>query len=265
MPTQRDIARILQEAAQKAVPDFIVLMIVDGLSYFDLPDGTDTKPCLVDGVSTTEFGYRQVIGSPDVARRLFEIGYHKQLAFTYFPLNTNILAQHLHTPFSNSRVIRVRAFEEVMARLRREKMRRGYIQVSVAGLDQLCHSHRDRPPREHYLGEILSRFEGLLDCLKSKGRPILGCMTADHGILWRDEIEDQMEIVHDLFSEDVRSPRYVRGRLLRDYGRCCECMGQNYTLLRYPCLTRNLKNNEWGIHGGISAWESVVPLLIRLV
>jgi hypothetical protein len=263
IPTQRAIGHILQEEAQRVAPDVVVLMIADGLSYFDLPARPDMRPCLVAGITSTGFGYREVIGAPEVARRLFALGYERQIAFTYFTPEANALAEDVHALFAGSQVIRIKAFDEVLVKLEQQKMPRGYIQVSVEGLDQLCHSHRDRPLREEYLKELLQRFDRLTDCLQNKGRSVLSCLTADHGILWRDDIDACAEIVGDLLPEETTSARYVRGSLLRGYGRPCNCLGQNYTLLRYPCLTRKLRNNEWGVHGGISAWESVVPLLIR--
>ena len=92
---------------------------------------------------------------------------------------------------------------------------------------------------------------------------MLTLLTADHGILWRDALGERARLVDDVFPDDVRSPRYIKGSILRAYGRCVRSEGQNYTLLGYPWLTRPLHNNEWGVHGGISAWESVVPLIVH--
>lgn len=72
-----------------------------------------------------------------------------------------------------------------------------------------------------------------------------------------------MQVADDLFAEDIGSPRYVKGSILRGYGRVCRCRGQSYTLFRAPYVTRRFRNNEWGVHGGISAWESVVPFITR--
>jgi hypothetical protein len=90
----------------------------------------------------------------------------------------------------------------------------------------------------------------------------LACLTADHGILWREQIEGRIEIVGDIYSQETHSPRYVKGHLLRPYGRQVTCDKQRYTLLGVPYLTRSLRSNEWGVHGGISAWESLVPMHI---
>lgn len=265
LPTQRDVGWIIESKVRQYEPDIVVVVIVDGLSYYDLLGDTDAEPCLVDGVTITEFGYRQVVGSPEISRRLFAIGYKKQIGYTYYSPDTETLASHILSQFSSSQIVKVRAFDEILEHLGREHLAKGYVQVSMPGLDQLCHAHRDRPPREHYLRETISRFEGLVDCLAKQNRQILAVITADHGILWREAIEDRIEIVGDLLPEDSRHPRYLEGHFLRDYGRCRTGFGKNYTLLRVPYLTRNLRSNEWGVHGGISAWESVVPLITRLV
>lgn len=264
LPIQRDIGRIVESRVKQYGADVVLLMIVDGLSYYDLPEDFEAEPCLVDGVSITEFGYRQVVGSPEISRRLFALGYRTQFGYTYFSPEPGTLADNILSQFSSSQVVKVKAFDEILEHVAAQRLARGYVQVSVPGMDQICHAHRDKPPRDYYLQEILDRFERLTDCLAKQKRRVLACLTADHGILWRDAIEDRMEIVSNLSSDDVHAPRYIRGHILRDYGRCRTSLGKNYTLLRVPCLTRNLRSNEWGVHGGISAWESVVPLLIRV-
>jgi hypothetical protein len=263
LPTQQQIGRILEERVRQTNPAIVALVIVDGLSYYDLPDEQSAVPCLVAGISVTEYGYRAVIGNPSVSRRLFALGYIDQLAFTYFPPERDDLSADIHDTFSSSQLMRVRSFDEVLAEIDKRHLVRGYVQVVLSGLDQICHAHRDRPPREHYLEGILSRFDALIGCLRRKNRNILACLTADHGILWRDVVEDRIQIADDLFQEDIRSPRYLRGTLLRKYGRPCRSLGQNFTLLKAPWMTRGFRNNEWGVHGGISAWESIVPLMIR--
>jgi hypothetical protein len=40
-----------------------------------------------------------------------------------------------------------------------------------------------------------------------------------------------------------------------------EFAGRAFTLLNYPYLRRRLRANEWGVHGGLSFEESIVPLL----
>ena len=263
LTTQQSIAQVLEHRTRQSNPAIVALVIVDGLSYYDLPSSVEAEPCLVSGISITEHGYRAVVGHPSVSRRMFALGYAEQMGFTYYPTDRPGLSADLHDTFSDSQLTRVKAFDEVLEQITRKRMARGYVQITLSGLDQICHSHRDRPPREHYLEEILARFEALVDCLKAKSSRILACLTADHGILWRDVVEDNLEIADDLFREDIRSPRYIKGSILRPYGKPCRSLGQNFTLLKVPWMTRRFRSNEWGVHGGISAWESIVPLIIQ--
>jgi hypothetical protein len=88
-------------------------------------------------------------------------------------------------------------------------------------------------------------------------------LTADHGILWRDQLKADERFCPELAPEDARHPRYALGGIARDCARVWRSDGTTYSLLRFPYLTRPLRHTEWGVHGGISAWESVVPLVIR--
>lgn len=263
LPIQQDVGRILENRVRQTNPATVALVIVDGLSYYDLPEHREADPCLVAGISTTEYGYRAVMGAPSISRRMFALGYADQIAFTYYPTQGSGLSADIHDTFSGSQVMRVKAFDEVLEHIKGMQLSRCYVQIVLSGLDQICHAHHDRPPREYYLSEILARFDVLLDCLSSKGRGTLGCLTADHGILWRDVIEDRLQIASDLFQDEIYHPRYVKGAVLRPYGRRCRSLNQNFTLLKTPWMTRRFRNNEWGVHGGISAWESIVPLIIQ--
>lgn len=264
LPTQRDIGRIICEKASKCQPDIIVLMIVDGLSYYDLPDKPENKPCLVNGVSLTQFGYPEVIGKPTVSERLFSLGYIQQLGFTYFDVETNPLANQLFGVFGSNQIKRVSKFDECLESINNERLSHGFIQITLAGLDELCHHHHDEPPVQYYIESLLKRFYSVIESLNKSGRHVLACLTADHGILWRQNLESEWTVLDDLHPDDVRSPRYIHGCRKRNYVLVKSCNGSIYSMLNVPYLTRKLRNNEWGVHGGISAWESLVPLIIQI-
>lgn len=263
LPVQRDIGRILSERAVAAGADLVALIVVDGLSYFDLPDKEGICPCLVDGVTITDYGYLEALGKPSVSQRLFMEGYRSQLGLTYFDTNTNALAGDLYEVFGTSQVVRISTFAEALDHIRAARIARGYVQITMPGLDALCHQHHDEPPRGEYLRQILERFDSLVDCLAKDGRRVLACLTADHGILWRECLDGRVQVVSDLLPEDCTHPRYVLGSVARAYAHVKSCRGQAYSLLKMPYLTRPLRRNEWGVHGGISAWESIVPLIVR--
>jgi hypothetical protein len=263
LPTQRDIAPLVVDRAIANDADIVVLMICDGLSYYDLPDEPSIQPCLVAGVTITESGYREAVGQPSLSQRLFAAGYRRQHALTYFSPDCTPVAQALHSAFGASQVARIATFEEGLAYLDRANITHGYVQFAATGLDGLCHHHRDTPPREKYIEDLLHRFDKLIERLAYRRRRVLACLTADHGILWREHLEGSTEILEDLSGEERRHPRYLPGALLRGYCRVVKSLGQDFSLLRVPYLTRSLRPSEWGVHGGLSAWESLVPLLFR--
>ncbi len=263
LPKQGGIAEVIDARVRQRLPRAVGLIIADGLSYYDMLPEMGAEPVFVPGITSTAFGYREVTGQPSISRRLFALGYAQQMGFTYFDPQVNDLARDVYATFAPSQVTRVKEFGEVLNMLKGVPATPIYVQITMAGLDQLSHSHWDRPPRDEYLRHIVENYDALAEALRGRFGHALTVLTADHGILWRDEIEGRLEIADGLFAEDLGSPRYVKGSLLRGYGRVCRCNGQHYTLLRAPYMTRRFRNNEWGVHGGISAWESIVPLLMR--
>lgn len=261
IPQQSDIGSIIENQVRNFSPNVVLLMIADGLSYFDLPDEGTISPILVNGVTNTEFGYRAVAGDPHISRRLFALGYREIKAFSFYQTEGNNLSFNLHDPFSTSEIIRVKEFDEILKYFEEKKIKKGYIQIITSGLDQLSHHHHDRPPIDVYRNNLIERFNRITELLHKINRPVLSFLTSDHGILWRDLVEDKIEIASDLFYENSYSPRYIKGALLRNYGRVIKSMDQTYTLLGVPWMTRRFRNDEWGVHGGISAWESIVPLI----
>lgn len=262
LPVQSRIGATIDGMVCRDRPDAVALVIVDGLSYFDLPPERPADPWLADGLTDTSHGFRRVLGQPSISRRLFALGYVNQLGFTYYA-DGNELSDEVHAGFSEPQIVRVSAFEQVLDRLSHAELRHSYSQITLAGLDHLSHSHRDRPQTQGYIDRVLRCFDELVVCLRSRVDRALVVLTADHGILWRDALEGRLQIADDLFREDVHSPRHVKGPLLRPYGRVIRSLGQSFTMLGVPWMTRHLRGNEWGVHGGISAWESVIPLLIR--
>jgi hypothetical protein len=260
---QQDISKLIEEKAQAIDANIILLMIADGLSYYDLPVSEDIYPCLVNGVSTTQYGYRSVLGKPHLARRLFTLGYKETFAFSYYQPGGDNLSNDLHELFSERQFHRVKEFSDVINFIKDQHLNRAYLQVVTTGLDHLCHHHHDRPPLDYYLRQLLARFEQMVDLLQKRFGSVLACLTADHGILWRDRLESDVQIANDLYQEDVYHPRYLSGAIYRPYTKHIKSLGQSVSLLAYPWMTRRFRNDEWGVHGGISAWESIVPLIFR--
>ena len=258
---QSQIGARIERLAAAARPDVVALVVVDGLSYYDLPDEA-SEPWFVDGPSITQFGFREVMGAPTVSQRLFRLGYRTQRAFTYFDRRDNPLAEELHRQFGDTQVVRVNEFAQV---LQNEdlSLSQTFVQVTMPGLDALAHNHRDRPPIEHYRGEIMQRFSDLVTELETGARRVLALLTADHGILWREFLPLEPTLFESGLDGDFHHPRFLKGAVQRDGLKAVRTRVGGFSLLRYPYLTRRLRRTEWGVHGGISAWESLIPLVVH--
>ena len=261
LQTQSGLSKHISEQVKRLSPDVVAFIIVDGLSYYDLQEG-QSDPCLVEGPTITQNGFRQAIGRPSLGQRLFELGYKHQHAFTYFNRDSNELAGDLHRVFGAAQVTTVRTFDEILES-DAINAAASYVQVTMPGLDALSHSHRDRPPVASYLALIFERFEKLTEALATQGRRVLAVLTADHGLLWRDAMDTPKYIDSSTVRADSNHPRYLLGTATRDYTRVVRLKDRTYSLLGFPYLTRKIRSNEWGVHGGISAWESLVPLISR--
>ena len=87
------------------------------------------------------------------------------------------------------------------------------------------------------------------------------CAISDHGILWRDRIE--LVKIGSEFGKS--SPRYYgvdeSVKFPEGNGRYVLVDELTYFQLDYPYIKRGLHRNEWGVHGGLSFQESIVPLI----
>jgi len=238
----------------------VVLIMVDGLSYHDWnrfapPEFTEgCEPCLVDGRTVTEDGMIRIIGDPPLVFRMFDSGFKKGYGFTYWKM-TEHLTKRLFKGFS--RVKRIRSFDDVLSELRKADLNWSYVQIVRQGLEQMCHRHRDKPDIKGGVSGIVSDLKRMIDLISLKGIHATVWLTSDHGILWRDE----HEFTSYMTLPPNSPPRYLDRRISVRNALIMESAGEYYTLLGYPLLTRELRNDEWGVHGGVSFEESVVPLL----
>ena len=76
---QSEVAAEITERLAGKLPQIAVLLIFDGLSFYDVAEwelpGATLEPCLVDGLSVTENAMRRLIGSPVLTHRLFSLDY----------------------------------------------------------------------------------------------------------------------------------------------------------------------------------------------
>ena len=248
--------RIVREADAEA----IFLMLVDGLSYSDVkryaPQRlSDTTPVLVDGVSNTEQGMARIVGTPTLAQRLFDAGYRHLLGFTYWERAEEPLTDRLFTGFGD-RVRKVKSFDEALATLQGENLTNAFVQIVRTGLDSAAHRQREKPTIDAMTMDVLSGLERLAALCERKGVSARVYLTSDHGILWAHEHRLQ---VYEY--GDADHPRYYEYHKRSQHVLNVEFGGKAFAVLEYPYLRRELRANEWGVHGGLSFEESVVPLI----
>lgn len=262
MLCQSQVADVILQRSDK---DAVVLLLIDGLSYTDVAhsqvmrQGCELQPVLVDGVSNTEQGMKRIIGGPPLAQRLFDLGFRTCLGFTYWERAEEALTDYLFTGFGE-RVWKVKSFDEVLAHLEEQGLSHAFIQIVRMGLDAAAHRQRERPNLQAIVDDVLKDFERLAQFFKRKGVSACLHLVSDHGILWAHE--------HSLrpyeFSE-ADHPRYYEHARRGEHVLTVEYEGKAFALLEYPYLRRELRANEWGVHGGLSFEESVVPWLSVIV
>ncbi len=252
--------------------DVIVFYLVDGLSYWDVGNWPfDVQPCFVDGPSVTYrfiegdekqinelVGFPGIIGRPPLAERLYGLGYQQARGYSYWD-RENIIADYM---FRGVSLTRISSFEGLVALLREAPLQPPtFIQIVQEGLDGLAHHRRELRPAEieAAIDKIRIDVSMLVDWLKASGYSATIYLTADHGILWRTE-----HPFRPLLYSGERQPRYARVTTSQDApAQVTRFLAGNvsYDLFHYPYLAKDIKSNDSGVHGGLSAQESIVPLV----
>lgn len=252
--------------------DVIVFYLVDGLSYWDVGNWPfDIQPCFVDGPSVTYrfiegdekqvnelVGFPGIMGRPPLAERLYGLGYRQARGYSYWD-RENIIADYM---FRGVSLTRISSFEGLVALLRESPLQPPtFIQIVQEGLDGLAHHRRElrRAEIEAAIDKIRIDVSMLVDWLKVSGYSVTVYLTADHGILWRTE-----HPFRPLLYSGERQPRYARVTTSQDPpAQVTRFLAGNvsYDLFHYPYLAKDIKSNDSGVHGGLSAQESIVPLV----
>ncbi len=267
--TTRNVAQTIVDDVLKHHYEMVALVLIDGLSYGDVRDWSDTiLPCFVDAPSVTyrldktrkivngEIGFASTIGSPSLFARLHDSGYTDAIGFTYWVSESNLVSDYL---FERIPTRRVANFEAILRELQSIKFeQRTYLQVLREGLDGLAHSKRElsRSEIEGAITAIKNDVERLADLIKNKSRN--GCiyLVADHGILWKNEHPWIVLGVPD------SKPRYTENCLdetILDHCVRFERSNHAYYSFCYPYLGTKIRSDDSGVHGGLSYQESIVP------
>ena len=257
---QSDVASEIKKRIHQELPQIVVLLVFDGLSFYDvvdweLPQAT-LEPCLVDGLSVTNSAMRRLIGSPVLTHRLFALGYLRRLGFSYWERATNVLTDALFAEFPENQLHRMTTFDEVLQTIKTSEWSvHTYVQMIRSGLDGVCHSNRERPNIKLFLGDLKRDILLLLEVLQETEKPFRLFITADHGILWYTD-QGVVPLAQEKFNA-----RYTEGVIVGDDNILTLNTDEGtYTVLTGDkVIAKNRKVTEWGFHGGISAQESLVP------
>ncbi len=243
--------------------EFVAVVIVDGLSYEAVRSlDFDVQPVVVDGITTTEPGFRRIIYGGDsmsIFATLTSKGFYNGYGFTYWRRGQEDLSTDLHSGLGHS-IHRIRDFDKALSTLEEDQPfeDKVYVQITRMGMDQDSHNRKEEPNRAAVRDDIandLNRLAEVADNITDNFRIFV---TADHGILWRDELPNNLPIIRDEWADHAR---FLDGAHDMEEGLVQRRDDEVTTGLGYPYLTRELKNTEWGVHGGFSYQESITPLI----
>lgn len=270
LTTDRVGDHIATDVAQNQY-ELVTVLLLDGLSYGDVLNwGGEVQPCFVDGPSVTfrksedetdvihDIGFASIIGNPSIAEKLYQLGYRNACGYTYWEARDNLLARYMFRGISDNQVVN---FEGILELVEEAPLGpRTYLQIVREGLDGLAHSKRELRTTEIQgaLRAIRDDIERLIEILRTKALRSVIYITADHGILWKNEHN------WELLPLNGSRPRYTYERpenSLLDYVVRMERGGRPVYLLTYPYLGTPIRKNDSGVHGGFSYQESFVPFI----
>jgi hypothetical protein len=245
--------------------NIVVLLIVDGLSYESIrTTNLTSQPVIVDGITTTEPGFKRIIYGNDNVSLYSELLHKKnftnKFGFTYWNRGQEELSTDLHASMGND-VYRIRDFSEAVERISEDAAftNRTYIQITRMGLDQDSHNKKEAPDHDAVIENIIEDIQMLESELSDQEESYRIFATSDHGILWRTQLPDSPDVILDDYKHQ---PRYVTGRKKVPHSMTfTNPDGEIVSGLAYPYLARDFKHTEWGVHGGFSYYESIVPLI----
>lgn len=262
--SQSDIQDYILETV--STEDLVILVIVDGLSYNTLTD-TDyqMQPVYVDGISTTGPGFKRVVFGGKTrsvcSALMMEHDFYSARGFTYWEKGQEELSTQLHDGIPNKYVERIRDFDKAVSGMKRESPLNEnlYVQITRMGFDQEAHQRKEEPNWKAIKEELLSDIQKLTDQAARLTDNFRIFVTADHGVLWREDLPDDPPVV---FEDYYHHARYVDDGVQTEYGISrSDPDGNMATGLGYPYVTRDLDHTEWGVHGGFSYYESLIPLI----
>lgn len=271
--TNHRVADRIVDDVQHYGYETVIFLLVDGLSYADVAHWPERpEPCFIDGPSITfsrssenridpQVGFPAIVGTPQLARRLIDVGIRHQRGYSYWARAQNDVTEIL---FKGMPLEKVNGFNEACEKIKQLGHLKGlYIQIVREGLDGLAHSRREISQLEIKAAteSIYQDLHLLVNLLSEKQVYGAVYLIADHGILWKNQhvwkIIDQQNASRPRYTTEVIHQAGLTSRFSTDY--------QTFSLWHYPYLGRSIKANDSGVHGGLSYWESIVPFIHKEV
>lgn len=264
--THKEIAHRIAQDARKRGYQTVILLLIDGLSYFDVRGWSEhVEPCFVEGPSITYFryegkivedvGFPAIIGRPSIARRLSRCGFSHPQGFSYW-LRYNKVSDYL---FKGMPLQQVGSIEEALSAIESMRLSGRYLQIVREGLDGLAHHRREvsTDEIEATVVAIHRDYRHLIQNVAQTGLRGSIYLTSDHGILWKKQ--------HELEKVYVGQGKHSRYMLNvpedLEYFSEVSTAHQTFYLCHYPYLAAHIPSNDSGVHGGLSSWESIVPFV----
>jgi len=266
--TQKDIGQRLVNDTVVRGYETIILMLVDGLSYEDTRHWPyHSTPCLITGPSITfarteegdivpDVGFPAIVGKVSIARQLAQAGLPFSRGFSYWDREQNDVSSFL---FSGMPLEKVEGISQALNYLKELNLRSTYIQIVREGTDGLAHSRREVTQHEveSTVNAVLDDFTYLINLVAETGLKGAVYLVSDHGILWK-----QQHTFERIPKENSAHVRYS-WEPPTDLSRVFTAQTSNGPcyLNYYPYISRHLRTNDSGTHGGLSYWESIVPFV----
>jgi hypothetical protein len=236
--------------------DTIVLLLLDGLSYADCQQWSGVEPCLSVLPSITRVCFPAIVNDPPIAGRLFSKGFERRVGFTYWTRDDNRLTDYLFRAIGEVHQLH-NGFGEVLNWMRTDtRLHKTYVQIVCSALDDYADGLRVAAPRTVIVEALWRNILAIAEALRERSLRARIYVTADHGLLWKDD-----EHPFETLAQERGSMRYSSIKLPHSRGQWGTLDNARCWILDYPQLCRAFHSNEQGTHGGISFEECVTPFV----
>ncbi|WP_157972653.1 hypothetical protein [Haloprofundus halophilus] len=263
-------SQIKNLVVEKSSAEVVVLLAVDGLSFETIqqvsdywPLETETLPVFADGATTTSEGFRRLFYGTSIesvhSMMATRKGYLSHQGYLQWSQNESTEPTSAFTSMNERNIVRGESFDTILKEIETEGSvtSKTYIQIVRDGLSR--DTYPDVLDRNEAAKELIDdtvRLQKLLETITETAQIFL---TAGHGLLWQEHIEDTWRIIDD---SETHHPRYIETQHDTEHGLTKRtAQGNTVTGLAKPFLTRPLQDDEVAVSGGFSYHESIIPFV----